>query len=284
MRQNSFLALLALVLAGFIITSCNKKKERYDTSFSEDNALAENLFKNVSNIADEAYEAGSNNFKSGSATSYYLSECVDITLDFGTDPYELTIDFGDTNCLCNDGRYRKGKILVTFNGMYREPGTVISIGFDNYYVDENKVEGSMIVSNTGFNENQNIQYTVEVEGTIHKANEGGTITWNSNRTREWIKGMETIEIGDDVYLITGIANGSSSQKMDGSTTSVLQTWEMATTKALRVELNCKWIISGTLNILVEGWPITIMDFGDGACDRIATVEIDGEVYTIYMRQ
>ena len=74
MKRNRFLSLLALILTTFIITSCSKKQERYDTSFSEDNALAENIFKNVTGIADEAYEVGSSGLKSGIASNYYLSE------------------------------------------------------------------------------------------------------------------------------------------------------------------------------------------------------------------
>lgn len=284
MKRNRFLSALALMLTALIFTSCSKKQERYDTSFSEDNALAENIFKNVSGIADEAYEVGSKGLKSGIASNYYLSECVDITLDLGSDPYALLVDFGNTNCLCNDGRNRKGKILLTFNGIYRDPGTVITISFDELFVDDYKVDGSMKLHNTGLNENDHLQYNVEVNGLVIKPENEGTITWKSNRTHQWIEGVETFTVGDDVYLISGTASGTSSQKINGSTTSMIQYWDIETTKDLRVQLNCKWVVSGTMKLIIDDWPEVLLDYGDGDCDRVATAEIDDQVYTIYLRE
>lgn len=284
MKRNRFLSALALMLTAIIFTSCSKKQERYDTTFSEDNALAENIFKNVSGIADEAYEVSSNGLKSGIASNYYLSECVDVTLDLSSDPYSLLVDFGNTNCLCNDGRNRRGKILLTFNGIYRDPGTVITISFDEYFVDDYKVDGSMKLHNTGLNENDHLQYNVEVNGLVVKPENEGTITWKSNRTHQWIEGVETFTVGDDVYLISGTATGTSSQKINGSTTSMIQYWDIETTKALRVQLNCKWIVSGTMTLIIDDWPEVLLDYGDGDCDRVATAEIDDQVYTIYLRE
>ena len=183
-KKSAFITTIVLVFS-FTFSSCLKKKNNYDTSFSKDHAYVENVFNNVSGIADEAYEIGSNRSELELAGSYYLSECAAVTLDLSANPYLLIIDFGSENCLCNDGRYRRGKILTTFTGMYREPGTIITHTLDDYYVDNDEVMGTMVVTNTGLNEQEFMQYDVQVTGEVHKANNEGVIYWNSERIHEW---------------------------------------------------------------------------------------------------
>lgn len=282
MKKQSFFAVLALVISGLIISSCNKK-ESYNTSFSEDYAYAESVFGDISDISDEAYEKGSKGHKSGDGAGVILSDCAEITINFSSTPYQLIVDFGEENCLCNDDRYRRGKVIVTFDGLYHEAGTTIKHTLENYYVDDDQVEGTKTVINKGLNENKNIWFDVEETGVITKAGDGGTITWNSLRQREWIEGDSTFNIWDDVYLLTGTASGSSDQKTEGSATSLTNSWEMEIMKPLRVELDCRWIPSGSIEINLESIPTALLDYGDGECDRKATLEIDGNTYTIYMK-
>jgi len=273
-RINLTTAIIALISFGLLFSSCEKEKiENGDTSFSSDDAFAEGVYSNVSNIADEAYDLSSDGFKSGSISRLYLGDCATVTLDTTVYPRELTIDFGEVNCLCNDGRYRRGKIIITFTGRYRHPGTVITHGFDDYFVNDNKIEGTKIVTNMGFNDAGNMYYNIEIVGVIYRANDGGTMSWNSSREREWIEGRDTRILRDDVYLITGTADGI---RPNGNT------WTKEIVNALRIELNCRWIVSGTVNIQPEGLPLRILDFGDGECDNIATVLIDGVTYTIFL--
>jgi len=273
-RINLTTAIIALISFGLLFSSCEKEKiENGDTSFSSDDAFAEGVYSNVSNIADEAYDLSSDGFKSGSISRLYLGDCATVTLDTTVYPRELTIDFGEVNCLCNDGRYRRGKIIITFTGRYRHPGTVITHGFDDYFVNDNKIEGTKIVTNMGFNDAGNMYYNIEIVGVIYRANDGGTMSWNSSREREWTEGRDTRILRDDVYLITGTADGI---RPNGNT------WTKEIVNALRIELNCRWIVSGTVNIQPEGLPLRILDFGDGECDNIATVLIDGVTYTIFL--
>jgi hypothetical protein len=264
-----------LTITGFsMLTSCNKTTDAPEEStFSaQDDALAEQVYTEVSNLADEAYDLNTGGLKStDGGERLFLGECASITLDTTIFPRVLTIDFGEENCLCNDGRYRRGKIIISFTGRYRMPGTVITHGFDNYYVDDNKIEGTKVVTNMGQNDSGHTYFTIEVVGIIYKANDGGTISWNSSRVREWAEGEDTRFRRDDVYLITGTANGI---RANG------ETWEKEIINALRVELNCRFIVSGTMEIRPENRPLRILDYGDGECDNIATVLIDGVTYTI----
>jgi hypothetical protein len=116
-------------------------------------------------------------------------------------------------------------------------------------------------------------YTIEVVGVIYKANNGGVVSWNSSRVREWIQGYQTGNPWDDIYLITGTADGILASGM---------TWEREIINALRIELACRFIVSGTVEIRPEGKPVRILDYGNGDCDNIATVIVNGVTYTIYL--
>ncbi len=254
-------------------TSCKKENSQIadDTSVSKDDAWAESLYDNVTNIANEAYVNGSVGLKS-TAEGMFLSGCATVSLDTTVFPRELTIDFGDENCLCNDGRYRRGKILLTFNGRYWWPGTVITYGFDNYFVNDNQVDGTKTITNMGFNDDGHMYFNIEVVGVIYLSG-GGTLSWSTSKVREWVEGQTTWNIMDDVYHITGTSNGI---RPSG------ETWTRVITNPLRVEIGCRWIVSGTMEITPEGLPVRYFDWGTGECDNIATVLVNGVSYTIFL--
>jgi archaellum component FlaF (FlaF/FlaG flagellin family) len=273
--KNAFRYLMVAATVGIFLTSCRKQKDEpkdTDTSAASDNALAEGTYSDVHNIADEA--------ANGTLTSYmaaynsqekaYLSSCATITNDSVSVPHILTIDFGTANCLCNDGRNRRGIINVSYSGHYRDSASTHTITFTNYYVNDNHIMGTKTVTNNGHNASGNLSYSVVVNGTIVKT-DGKTISWNSTRTREWIVGETTLPWNDDVYLITGNASGTSSAGTS---------FNMTITSALRKEIGCHHIVSGTLTITPSGKPTRYVDFGTGACDNQATVTINGNVYNI----
>ena len=259
----------------FFFGSCTKDNPA-DTSFTavQDDAYAESIFDNVTSITDEAYSLSSTSFKS-TEERIFLSNCATVTLDTTVFPRVLTIDFGDTNCLCNDGRYRRGRILVSFTGRYYQPGTIITTTFDNYYVNDNQVEGTKVVTNNGFNDQGHLSWTISVNSIITLANGDGTISWESQRTREWVEGFTTpYDRWDDVFLITGQASGERASGLK---------WTREITNPLKVKLACRFIVSGTVQINPEGMPMRTLDYGDGECDNIATVTVDGNTYTINLK-
>ena len=276
MKTINFKWMLVIIL-GLVITVTSCKKEASnpndDTSVSQDDSFAEGIYDEVTNIVDEAYDLSSNGLKSATAETIFLGPCVTISLDTTVYPRELTIDFGEENCLCNDGKYRRGKIIVSFTGKYRRPGTVITTGFDSFFVNDNQIDGTKVVTNMGKNDDGHPYFTVNVTGVIYKANDGGTLSWNADKIREWIEGYTTRKFRDDVYLIYGSADGI---RPNGDT------WEREIINPLRVQLNCRFIVSGTMEIRPAGMSVRLLDFGDGECDNIATILIDGVTYTIYL--
>lgn len=264
------IGLIAIALSGVILmTSCNRKKNNNkdtDTELAGDNALSEATFNDVMNIADDASDKNTGDNLSNYKTS---SGCATVTHDTVSVPHTITVDFGPTNCLCNDGRYRRGMILISYTGHYRDSGSVHTIGFSNYYVNDKHVMGTKSVTNMGHNAAGQSYFNIAVNGIIVKVS-GDSIIWNSNRTRTWTQGESTMAKMDDVYEITGSASGTKNGN----------SYTMTIIQPLVRALACDWISSGKMELQPSGALLRTIDFGAGTCDDQATVTIGGTVYTI----
>lgn len=267
----AFIATLILLTA----VSCQKtENDEVADGDAQDQALVESVFNDVNNIIDQAMDfewpTGLKNDLNDNRP--HLAPCAVITLDTVSIPPRFIIDFGDENCLGSDGNYRRGKIIISFTGRFWQPGTVITTTFEDYYVNDNHVQGSKVVTNNGLNNEGNMWWTIVVDGSVTRPDNGGMITWQSDREREWIEGMDTPRFHrDDVFLIRGL---SVSTRPDGTTlTSTI-------TNDLRKPVACRWIVSGTVEIIPSNRPTRILDYGDGACDRIATVTVGNRTRTI----
>lgn len=269
--KNKLSLVGSVLMIGLItLNSCRRDRDKdTDWSAATDNALAESSFGELKNIADEAYSGNMVIYRSIQDTLVF--GCATVIRDTTGSNKTITVDFGSTNCHCNDGKDRRGKIIVTFNGFYRDSGTVITHTPDNYFVNDNQLTGTKTVTNKGRNTNGNLWYEIYVNGTIIKANNGGTITWLSNRVREWIAGESTMLWTDDVYLITGNASGTRSNG---------ESFTADITSALRVELSCRYIVSGSINVVPASHAARLIDYGNGNCDNAATVTINGHVYNV----
>ena len=283
MKTKKFIlkGMLVAAITGLMVTGCKKETEDQDTTAASDDAAAEQTYNDVSNIADQAYK-GSVNYKQAQEGSM-LSTCAQVKLDTasGSNPDTITVTFGTgtyptlSNCLCSDGRYRRGRIIVTFSGKYRDSASVHTITFDNYYVNDNQITGTKTVKNNGHNSSGNLNWTVTVNGSIILASGGGTITWNSTRTREWLSGANTpFNWLDDVYGIAGSQTGINAKGVS---------YSAVITKQLKVALNCHWITEGTLELTPAGKAKRTIDYGSGTCDNKATVTINNNTYTVNMK-
>lgn len=257
----------AIVVVSLGMSACKKDKAETDTDITvaEDQNQGDMIFDAVLTQTDAAAESKGLN-KGG----YPI-----ITIDTISTPRTMRIDYGTSNYLCTDGNYRRGAILVSWTGRYRATGSVITIGFDQFYHNDNHVEGSKVITNNGRNSDNNLYYTIVVNATITTP-DGLSHTWNSNRTRTWTRGELTMGPLDDEYEITGSTSGVNRKGIAYTATI---------TKKLTIWLRCEWrIVSGTIDVSPAGKATRTIDFGEGACDRLVTVTINGKSKTFERRK
>ena len=234
------------------------------TQACQDHLTAENIFNDVGVIIEEGFQ---DNGQRKSCPNYNLMNTD--TSDIDT----LSIDFGSTNCLHN-GKLRRGIINVTYTGKYRDAYSIITSTFDNYYVNNNLVQGERIMTNQGVNSNGYIWFTIEVSNA-RIATSNGTIDWESDRVREWVRGKNTYsDISDDGYKITGVSRGNGANG---------NAFTMTITDTLNIDLGCLpscVIKSGTAKISPYGYSNRTINYGDSLCDCSINILIKETSYPI----
>lgn len=282
MKKKYLLILIALLAGTMIMTNSCQRNSLLDDELkttAQDEALASTLFDDAFDQSDDAHKEKDDELKNGSyKSSTETVTCPTISFlhpDSSAYPRTIIIDFGETNCLGIDGSERRGKIYVEVTGRYREEGTKRTITFNDYHVNDNKLEGTKTVTNMGTNSDGNIYFEISVDSGKVTTPEGKTIIWNAEREREWIAGEETkLNIWDDEYAITGGSDGVNSNGTKFTKTI---------TSELIVQVGCRWIKQGVIDLDIEGKDKIIVDYGDGKCDNDATVEYNDNTYNIKLR-
>jgi hypothetical protein len=187
----------------------------------------------------------------------------------GLFPKTVTIDFGN-GCLGRDGKYRKGKIVTIFTNRMLVPGAKVSTTFVGYHVDSFHVEGTHITENTSTSNMQGLKVSV-IDGKITNTTSAKWRKWNSVKNILQIEGNGTVNFPlDDVYKITGAATGAN---------SVGHTWSSTIVEPLIKKFTCRWIVKGTVRLVRNGRE-ALLDYGNGNCDNLAIVYINGVAHTI----
>lgn len=191
---------------------------------------------------------------------FRMGPCTKVTVspDDISFPKTITIDYGE-GCICLDGKFRKGKVALTFTAPIREPGASLTLTLSGYAVNRVQIEGTRIVTNLSTDNLR--KYSVEVKG--------GRITWPNGRGFAWeglkvktqLEGSGTRTIRDDVYSLEG---NSSIRYNNGVTVT------KTITAPLIKPVACRWIVKGILQITINTHQFSI-DFGTGECDNKVTL-------------
>ena len=271
------LALACFASAALLTTSCNRNN---DATPTDDIATAEDRTDDNSETAmsseamqmagpTDAQVQSSANVITDAEFRARFGSCATRSYDFATKT--LTIDFGTTNCLCADGRYRRGKILVRFTTDVnrRTAGAVVTRV--DYFINDNQHTATRIFTDIGSG-----SFTVDVtNASIIRANNGGTHSWTANWTFTRTAGFGTPQVSDDVYSVTGSATGIN-RKNVGYTTTIQS--------PLIKRADCpKYFVQGTMVITNTNSKVMTLDYGTGTCDNVATVTVNGHTRTIQLR-
>ena len=272
--KNSLL--LSILLLSFI--GCGKWRANKE-SIAIESTRIENAFDEMTNITDQAIDGSLVYYKSGAVVVNRPGQkpiqpktpCnVLITIDTIAQPHTLTVDWGTTNCDCNDGKTRRGKIVTTFTGSYLAQGTVLTHTPVGYYVNDVLIEGTKTVENMGLNASGKPYFNVAIDGQVTFTN-GETMTYESSRVRTWTSGFNTpIYRWDDTYEITGTTNGDHSNGSSFISNIVAP---------VGINIGCGFPVSGVVEFTPSGLPTRTIDYGNGTCDLTFTVTVNGNTYT-----
>ena len=270
-RQKLTFGIIALALFGLVLTSCNESDtiqedlitEEIDLKAAETEAVIDKVSDESSAIIEEAYLMEEFPITKSNVTDRYLPDCVTITVVIVQNMKTVTLDFGE-GCELRNGNFVSGKIIMTYERDPEAASKMITYSFDEFYFNRKNVEGGGSILRERSNENSNPQSTKTFDVTV---------TWPDGlfaskvgvKVREMIEGQSTSAWGDNVFLITG--NWTFTRR-NGNVLSA------KIIKELRRELACKFLVSGTIE-LSKNIDTAILDYGDGECDDLAIVSING---------
>jgi hypothetical protein len=282
-----------LCLFAVLLSACKKQDDESGTTGKEEFALAaaeadataeavfDDVFNNVMGVSPEVGIGGTGAFGRLDVSTGRL-EGVDSTpcyalaikpLNSGARfPLQITIDFG-SGCTARDGRTRKGKITVVYTGNLFISGNSATTIFDNYYLDNTKVEGTHKLTNTGTPDKKS--YTTQVINAKLSQLNSNNIQWNSEKTVTQVEGGATPLIGlDDAYNVTGQAGGSVQQN------GKYFQWSTSITVPLTKRFSCPWIAKGTLSLNKGNDAVAVLDYGTGTCDNKGSFTVNGSIHEI----
>lgn len=270
MKLKKISALLSLPTF-FFLASCQKEENEPDPEFettfklSENQAVSESINDDATVVFFEAsINSGFYRTNDNAETSGTLSCATVSVTPQNSFPKTIVIDFGN-GCPSQDGITRKGKINITLSDYVHNPGAVAVMTFDNYFTAGYKVDGTITWTNTS---TQNgISWTRQISnGKVTEPLSGYYWTHEGTKNVTQTAGGNTpTNLLDDVYSVTGshtVTNPAGKTR----TVTILE--------ALEKKVTCHNITKGKMKIQAQTH-FAILDYGDGTCDNVATITIDG---------
>lgn len=284
MMKNLFKTLPLLAFSAIVLSSCeNENTLKTPELLSEEQTLAvvesETVEDELDNVIDDFFgsiesELGSKNEleeKSQGEREGLLSCAVKTVVITDTEK-SVKLDFGD-GCETPKGDVLKGVIEMDFEwDLLAETVTIVK-SFEDFYFNDVLVEGSKTVVKTRSNTNDLPESVVTFDMKL-TWEDGSFAERIGTRTRTFIEGFDTRPYGDNVFSIVGNATTTLS---DGTVI-----YSEITDPLIR-KMACKFIVSGVKTMTKEG-KTYILDFGNGTCDNLATLTVDGETTEIELRK
>lgn len=263
--------------------SCNKEDDASGNITSNDvvaNQQMDAAIDDVAIIADDQYEDTEGTPSGRGIQDYYtiLPACAEAVSVVTGDVRVTTVTFGTATTACLfRGRFLKGQIIFTHTITTSFPKTM-TVTYNNFYINGNKLEGSCTwrrdMIGSGISLHPKITFTMN-NMTLTTAE--GVYTRNGERITEMTAGFSTrTSPTDDVYSTHG---SFTTTHPNGNvfTTTVSSETPIVNKKACSLDtVPSPYPVSGILVITKNSHTASI-DYGDGDCDNLAMLSIDGGV-------
>jgi len=200
---------------------------------------------------------------------YGMNQCPDVNIESedGGYPKIITLDYGDSTVLHN-GKVLSGLIVIEISGPRNSVDYTRLVTYTDFGVDSLTINGTSLIAV----DKENSVFRTMTSDLVITMDNGLSIERTSERTWEWIEGMDTeLDQTDDVIQITGFTNAETSEG---------DVYRKDITEPLIRIHDCRFIVQGVVEITLNSDLISTMDYGDGECDDVAVITKDGESYEV----
>ncbi len=278
--------ILLLSLGLSVFAACNKTPTNSlpdvddNGGYASDASKLEWLSNDAISLADIAGQYYNGVHMKMTDTLNTFGACAVVSTDtISSTEHTLVIRFGNQNCRCLDGRYRRGTILVNYSGQYMSSGCIHNISFQNYFVNDEEVQGSIVATKIDTTIIGDWYYKV-LSNLSLVTTPNQIATWKGTLVRKWLTGYKTGDRNDDAFSISG----SSTLTRSNSHTFV---FDIQT--PMQISTGCDYCSFGLVK--VTGYTGTrLLDYGfnfnneiKAECDNAARLNIDGHLYTLHLQ-
>ncbi len=277
---------IAIVMLSFFI-SCDSTNDGNDNNpalTAKDIAVNSKIdvaIDDVVYIVEDQYTAQQSiSNRSSTASKSILPTCATFTTVLVDGTWTRTIDFGSAGCTLPNGNVLKGKIIISFSNDFTSKSRTLSYRFVDFYHNGKLLQGNKSITYESKStellatEHPVMTFTVDMKITF---DDGKVYSRTGTTVKETIEGNETpLNWEDNVFLVTG--NSATSLANGDTVTTVITT-------PLRYITSCKlpFPVSGIVSI-TKNTSVGTLDFGDGKCDNLATLTIDGVTKDIILEK
>ncbi len=272
-RASLFIVFSLFLVAGCKKTDSNPLSDADDNGgYAADGSKVEWLCNDAISIADAAGYFYNGQYM---RTTNTFGACATVATDSLHSPRIVIIRFGDANCKCLDGRNRRGTIVVSFDSTYKKAGQIHTITFQDYYVNDVQLGGSILTTRVDTTVVGNWFYNVKTDVTMTTV-PNQIVTWKGSLVRKWVAGYATGEREDNVYSVSGNATLT---RANGH----IFTFDINT--PIQYAQNCDYAESGVITVTGYNGPRTLnygagTDNPAGTCDDGAQLNIGVHVYQV----
>jgi len=278
MKTKNVIWGIAIIAASFYLQSCSKSDDgsisEANLALAQDDAYADALYEDVDNtVAAELTTLDGNGYAMMGLKSTEDDICRTITVDHPDStsfPKVITIDYGDgcTVVFGDDTITRKGQIIITLTNRWWVPGAEHIITFNEFFINDVKIEGTRTITNLGMNDEFHFEMSIVLEGGKITFNDTAFMTREANHLREWIFASNP---QNDTVLVTGTASGLNVMG---------ETYSRVIVEPL-VLVHCddyrwRWVIvDGLVEITNSASGTTTIDYTADGCDGTLIVNKNG---------
>lgn len=262
------------IIAGLIISFMSCKDENVIHSVNQQNLQSSHdylLFeKTLFDIEREIEHA-----LIATGTTKNLPMYISLNAD-STDQDTLIINFGEENYL-HLGHLKRGEIISIYNKFIYNSNSQITTTFNNFYINNNLIQGKMYLENNGSNQNGFPEFSLTVDSMSMYTNNGSIDISNGNYIKQLVSGYNTqYQYLDNIYKLTGNAQGNSSNNNNFS---------LEISDSLNMNLSCFEsssciITEGISRLIPDGYEERIINYGDSSCDCDINAVIGEDIHPI----
>jgi len=183
-------------------------------------------------------------------------------------PKIVTINFDDSGVLCPDSVIRKGKMICRLNSPWNVLPSKSDITFENFYFDDNKIDGLFSFSSEQLNDSIYIDYNI-LNGIVTKGN-SDSVTFNMNMT------ICTTSIRNERSLNPFSWHSCKLNNFSGSDFND-KPFGVSISKQIFFDNLCNngELTAGEIHITPDASTDFSANFGNGECDHSITIIFNG---------